>query len=137
MSNLVWLIPVCPLIGFLINGLFGRSFNEKTIGFIGSAAVGTSFIIALGIFFEILGMPPESRSIQTVMYSWILSGDLNIPFGFLVDPLSMIMMLVVSGVGCVIHVYSVGYMHGEIGFRRYFCLPESLRLQHVDIGFRQ
>ena len=50
----------------------------------------------------------------------MLSGDLNVPIGFLVDPLSMVMMMVVSGVGCIIHVYSIGYMHGEFGFRRYF-----------------
>jgi NADH-quinone oxidoreductase subunit L len=121
MTNLVWLIPLFPLIGFLINGLVGKRFSERTIGVIGAAAVGASFVVALLIFVELLGMAPASRSVQKIVYTWMLSGDMKIPIGFLVDPLSIIMMLVVSGVGCVIHVYSIGYMHREFGFRRYFC----------------
>jgi len=120
MIDLVWLIPVFPLIGFLINGLIARSFPEKVIGWIGSLSVGASFVVAVSIFLELLEMDPASRSAQRVVYTWILSGDLNVSFGFLVDPLSMVMMLVVSGVGFIIHVYSIGYMHGEVGFRRYF-----------------
>lgn len=120
MTDLVWLIPVFPLIGFLINGLIGKRFSEQTIGVIGSASVGASFVVALLIFVELLGMAPGTRSVQTVAYTWMLSGELNIPIGFLVDPLSIVMMMVVSGVGCIIHVYSIGYMHGEFGFRRYF-----------------
>ncbi len=121
MTDLVWLIPVFPLIGFLVNGLLGRNFSEKTIGWIAAGAVGASFVVTVLIFLEVLGMPPGSRSIQRIVYTWIASGDLNIPFGFLIDPLSLIMLSVVSGVGCIIHVYSIGYMHGEFGFRRYFC----------------
>lgn len=120
MSDLVWLIPLFPLIGFLINGLFGRSFPEKLVGWIGAGAVGASFVVAALIFLELLGLEPGSRSLQKVVYTWMISGDLNVPVGFLVDPLSMVMLLVVSGVGCIIHVYSIGYMHGEVGFRRYF-----------------
>jgi len=120
MTDLVWLIPVFPLIGFLINGLIAKGFSEKAIGWIGSASVGASFVVALLIFLELLGMAPEARSAQKVVYTWMLSGDLNVPIGFLVDPLSIVMMLIVSGVGCIIHIYSIGYMHGELGFRRYF-----------------
>ena len=120
MIELVWLIPIFPLIGFLINGLFGRRFSEKTIGWIGAGSVGASFVVAVSIFLELLNMAPGTRSIQKIVYSWIWSGDLNVPIGFLVDPLSIVMIMVVSGVGCIIHVYSIGYMHGEIGFRRYF-----------------
>ena len=120
MIDLVWLIPVFPLIGCLINGLMGKEFPEKAIGWIGSLAVGASFVVAVSILLELLGMDPGSRSVQKIVYTWILSGDLKVPIGFLVDPLSMVMMLVVSGVGFVIHVYSIGYMHGEIGFRRFF-----------------
>jgi len=120
MTDLVWLIPVFPLIGFLINGLFTRDLPEKAIGWIGSISVGASFVVAVSIFLELLGMEPGSRSVQKVVYTWILSGDLSVPIGFLIDPLSMLMMMVVSGVGCIIHVYSIGYMHGEVGFRRYF-----------------
>ena len=120
MIELVWLIPIFPLIGFLINGLFGRRFSEKTIGWIGAGSVGASFVVAVSIFLELLNMAPGTRSIQKIVYSWIWSGDLNVPIGFLVDPLSIVMIMVVSGVGCIIHIYSIGYMHGEIGFRRYF-----------------
>jgi NADH-quinone oxidoreductase subunit L len=120
MIELVWLIPVFPFIGFLINGLFGRNFSEKVIGWIGALSVGASFVVTVGIFLELLGMPPEARSAQKVVYTWILSGDLNVPIAFLVDPLSIIMLLVVTGVGCLIHIYSIGYMHGELGFRRFF-----------------
>ncbi len=120
MIELVWLIPVFPLIGFLINGLLARKFPERAIGWIGALSVGASFVVALLIFFEVIGLDPGSRSVQKVVYTWILSGDLNVPIGFLVDPLSLIMMMVVSGVGFIIHVYSIGYMHGEWGFRRYF-----------------
>jgi NADH-quinone oxidoreductase subunit L len=120
MIDLVWLIPLFPLIGFLFNGLLGKGLPEKVIGWIGSLAVGASFVVAVMIFVELLGMDPGSRSVQTVMYTWVLAGSLSVPIGFLVDPLSMVMLLVVSGVGCIIHIYSIGYMHGEFGFRRYF-----------------
>ena len=116
----MWLIPIFPLIGFLINGLFGKRFPEKAIGWIGALSVGASFLVALSIFMQLLGMDPASRSVQKIVYTWILSGDLNVPIGFLVDPLSMVMLLVVTGVGFIIHVYSIGYMHGELGFRRFF-----------------
>ena len=104
MIDLVWLIPVFPFIGFLINGLLGRKFPEKVIGWIGALSVGASFVVALGIFLELLGMPPAARSVQKIVFTWIVSGDLNVPIGFLVDPLSMVMLLVVSGVGCLIHI---------------------------------
>ena len=120
MIDLVWLIPVFPLIGFLINGLFGKRFPEKAIGWIGALSVGASFVVALSIFMQLLAMDPGSRSVQKIIYTWILSGELNVPIGFLVDPLSMVMLLVVTGVGFIIHVYSIGYMHGEVGFRRFF-----------------
>ncbi len=120
MIDLVWLIPLFPLIGFFFNGLLGKGLPEKVIGWIGSLLVGASFVVAVMIFLELLGMDPGSRSVQTVVYTWVLAGKLNAPIGFLVDPLSTVMLLVVSGVGFIIHVYSIGYMHGEIGFRRYF-----------------
>jgi NADH-quinone oxidoreductase subunit L len=121
MIELVWLIPFFPLVGFLINGLLGMDFREKVIGWIGSLSVGASFVVAVLIFLELLGMDPGDRSVQTVVYTWMVSGEFQVPIGFLVDPLSMVMMLVVTGVGFIIHVYSIGYMHGETGFRRYFC----------------
>ncbi len=124
MIDLVWLIPIFPLIGFLINGLFGKRFPEKAIGWIGALSVAASFVVALSIFVQLLGMDPGSRSVQKIIYTWILSGDLNVPIGFLVDPLSMVMLLVVTGVGFIIHVYSIGYMHGELGISPVLRLSE-------------
>ncbi len=120
MIDLVWLIPALPLIGFVVNGLLTRRLPEQVIGWIGSAAVGAAFVLAVLIFVDLIGMDPGSRSHETIVYTWMISGDFKVPIGFLVDPLSMIMLLVVTGVGFIIHVYSIGYMHGEVGFRRYF-----------------
>jgi NADH-quinone oxidoreductase subunit L len=119
MTNWVGLIPLFPLVGFLINGLIGKRFSERTIGVIGSLSVGASFVVALLIFLELIGAAPGAR-FEKEVYTWMLSGDLKVPIAFLVDPLSIVMMMVVSGVGCIIHIYSIGYMHGEYGFRRYF-----------------
>lgn len=120
MIDLVWLIPLFPLIGFLINGTMGKEFPEKLVGWIGSLSVGASFVVACLIFRELIGMDPGSRSVEVTVYTWVLSGDFQAPIAFLVDPLSMVMLGVVTGVGFIIHVYSIGYMHGEVGFRRYF-----------------
>ena len=120
MIDLVWLIPLFPLIGFLVNGLVTRNFPEKVIGWIGALAVGASFAVAVLVFFELLGMAPDARSVEKVVYTWIASGTFKVQIAFLIDPLSAVMLLVVTGVGFIIHVYSIGYMHGEYGFRRYF-----------------
>ncbi len=118
MIDLVWLVPLCPLVGFLINGLIAQDFPERLIGWIGSLSVGASFVITLLIFREFLATDWTPQTV--VAYTWIVSGDLQVPVAFLVDQLSLVMLLVVSGVGFIIHVYSIGYMHGEVGFRRYF-----------------
>ncbi len=132
MTDLVWLIPLFPLLGFLINGLIGKRFSEQAIGWIGSLSVGASFVVALLIFIELIGTAPASRSFQKIVYTWMLSGDLNVPIGFLVDPLSMVMMMVVSGVGLHHpHLFHRVYAR-RIRFPPLFRLPESLRLQHAD-----
>jgi len=121
MFDLVWLIPLFPLIGFFLNAVFGREWPEKVNGWVGSLSVGASFVVACLILKELLAVDPASRSVEKVVYTWMVSGNLNVPVGFLMDPLGMVMMMVVSGVGFIIHVYSIGYMHGEVGYRRYFC----------------
>jgi NADH-quinone oxidoreductase subunit L len=120
MIDYVWIIPLCPLIGFFIHGLLGRYMRTGLTGVIGSGAIGLSFVVAFLIFLDLLDLPPAQRSVSVNVFTWMLSGSLNVPIGFLVDPLSVVMMMVVSGVGCIIHVYSIGYMHGEHGFKRYF-----------------
>ena len=121
MVNYIYLTILFPFAGFLINGIFGnRIKNEKVIGIIGSSAVGLSFLVSLISFFQLLGLPADERSIVVNLFSWLNVGSLHISFGYLVDPLSIVMSLIVTGVGFLIHVYSIGYMHGDKGFWRFF-----------------
>ena len=118
MINLVWLVPVFPLIGFLINGV-GRNFWSKTlVSWIGSVAILASFVLSLGIFLELNAS--DVKSFTVPLFDWIQVGALRIPFSFLVDPLSSIMLLIVTGIGFLIHVYSAGYMHNDGGFAKFF-----------------
>lgn len=118
MINLVWLVPVFPLIGFLINGL-GRNLWSKTlVSWIGSVAILASFALSLGIFLELNGS--DVKSFTVPLFDWIQVGALRIPFSFLVDPLSSIMLLIVTGIGFLIHLYSAGYMHNDGGFAKFF-----------------
>jgi len=116
----VWLVPVFPIIGVLINGLLGHKLSKGLVGVIACAMVGLSFLTSIFIFWDLLQLPTESRSFEKIIYTWIPCGDLKAAIGFLVDPLSIIMMLTVSGVSFLIHIYSVGYMHEDEGFKRYF-----------------
>ena len=120
MLDYVGLIPLFPAIGFAINLFFGRRMPKATVGFIACAAIGLSFLVSLLVFIDLLKLAPASRSVEKVLYSWILSGDFQANVGFLVDPLSIIMMMVVSGVSFIIHIYSHGYMHDDRDFPRYF-----------------
>lgn len=121
MVNLIYLTVLFPLLGFLINGLFGRKIkNEKIIGIIGSSAVGLSFLITVLALIETLGLPANQRSNTIELFTWISVAGLKINAAYLVDQLSLTMALIVTGVGFLIHVYSIGYMHGDKGFWRFF-----------------
>lgn len=109
-----------PLLGAAICGLFGRRMPHAIVALIGCSSVFLSFLVTLLSFVELLGLPAERRLIQTHLFTWIESGDFVSNVSFLFDPLSAVMMLVVTGVGFLIHVYSVEYMRGETGFYRYF-----------------
>ena len=118
LTNLVWLVPVFPLIGFIINGLGRNVLPKGLVGFIGSAVVLLSFALSLGIFFELNGSASKSAIIY--LFDWIQAGGLYAPFSFQVDPLSSIMLLIVTGIGFLIHVYSIGYMHHDSGYAKFF-----------------
>ncbi len=120
MIQYIWLVPVFPLIGFLINGLLGKKISKQTVSIVGPGAVGLSFAWVLGCFWEYLNLPAKAKPVEVVVYNWITSGNFNAQAAFLVDPLSLVMLLVVSGVGFLIHIYSVGYMHDDPGYARYF-----------------
>jgi len=118
--NYLWLIPFFPLLGSIINGLLGKKVlkNEKLIGTIGTGAIGLSFVVSCNYFFQLLGDTEKVH--EQIVASWMAVGNLQIDWGFLLDPLSALMIMVVTGVGSLIHLYSIGYMHGEEGFYRYF-----------------
>lgn len=121
MINYIFLTVLFPLIGFLFNGIFGSKIkNEKVIGIIGSSTVGLAFLFSILAFIETLGLPVENRSNTVELFSWLAVAGLNIKFAYLVDPLSLTMALVVTGVGFLIHIYSIGYMHGDKGYWRFF-----------------
>lgn len=110
------LIPLFPLIGFLVNGLLGKFLPHGSAGWIGSGVVLASFICVVGIFRSI-GI---HDAVYIRLFDWIAVSGIDISFGFQIDPLTLIMMLVVTGVGFLIHLYSIGYMHDDEGFNRFF-----------------
>jgi len=119
----VWLIPAFPLAAFLVNGLFGRRWLGHLTGLIGSAAIGASAIVAIGVFFEVLAGHSRTvvpLTIAGIRYHWIAVGDFSVDVSALVDPLSAVMMLVVTVVSFLIFVYSNGYMAHDHGFYRFF-----------------
>ena len=119
MIKLVALIPLFPLLGFLINGFFGKKISKNLSGIIASAAVFGSFAISVFIFID-LEEHKEVTSHIVPLFSWINSETLKIPFEFLVDPLSSWFLLIITGIGFLIHIYSMGYMHDDEGFSRFF-----------------
>ncbi len=117
MIELAWLIPVFPVIGVLVNGLFGKHVGERA-GPIASLMAGLSLLIVAGIAFEMIFGAGGKHTVP--LWTWVEAGDLRVSMSFLIDPLSTIMLLVVAGVGFLVHVYSVGYMHGDPGYPRFF-----------------
>ncbi|MDQ7947489.1 MAG: NADH-quinone oxidoreductase subunit L [Pedobacter sp.] len=117
-NSLLWLIPVLPLLGFVINGLGRNTFGKSLIGFIGSGVIFASFVLSVVLFFE-LGNGTE-KQVHVALFDWISVGNLHIPLSFLYDPLSSIMLLIITGIGFLIHLYSIGYMHDDAGFGKFF-----------------
>src|SRR5512146_1745766 len=129
----IWLIPLLPGIGALINGVVGiRAFSRKMSGLVACTTMTLSLAIALVAFWQLLGLPAESRAYDVVVAQWIPTiplatvhgiGGLNVPWGFRLDPLAGMMILVVTGIGTLIHIYSTAYMADEPrgGVARFFC----------------
>src|SRR5688572_29115463 len=132
MLEYIWLIPVLPAIGALINGLFGKRFPKTIVHTIACGTVFLSLLLSVVCIAELTQL--ETKVFEKNIFSWVPGGsvpktlgpeagapaELNIPFGFLLDPLSAVMIMVVTGVGFLIHVYSVGYMAHEKGYYRFF-----------------
>jgi len=122
MADLLWLVPALPLAGVALNGFFGRRLGKRAVAWIGPGVVGLAFGVSVAAFAALTRLPPDARALHQTLYTWIAAGDFRAPVALLVDPLSVTLMLVVTGVGFLIHLYSVGYMHDEDrrGFARYF-----------------
>ena len=116
------LIPLLPFLGFLPNASFGRRISKAMGGAVGCAAMAGSFAVSLAAVWRLLALEPEARVITQQFFGWITSGDFSIPFALRLDPLASVMILIVSGIGLLIHVYSTAYMREERDseFARYF-----------------
>ena len=115
-----WILILFPLVGAAINGIVGRRFPHPVIAWLSCSMVALSFLVALLSFFNFIRLPEDQRIIPYHLYTWIQSGNFVSEVSFLLDPLSMVMILVVTGVGFLIHIYSLGYMAGQSGYYRYF-----------------
>jgi NADH-quinone oxidoreductase subunit L len=118
----LWLIPFMPLLGAVINGFFGRALQNRygkgPVNIVGCASVLVSFVISAYTFFMLLGTEP--RLLGNTLWTWFHIADLHVDFAFMVDPLTAVMLMVVTGVSFLIHVYSTGYMEHDDGHYRYF-----------------
>src|SRR5262245_64832625 len=128
--DLIWLIPLFPAAGFVINGLVGKRMSKTVVGVIACGLVFISFIFSAGAVYQLLQLDSAHRSHTVRVYEWFNAGpahtsegplaNFRVDWGFLLDPLSSIMILVVTGIGFLIHIYSTGYMHDEDGYYRFF-----------------
>ncbi len=116
------LIPLLPFLGFLLNAGLGKRVSKAAAGAVACGAVLGSFLVSLVAVWRLVGLEPESRAISSQLFTWITSGDFTAAFTLRLDPLSSVMILVITGIGWLIHVYSTAYMHEESDseYARYF-----------------
>ena len=120
MVHLAYLMLLLPLAGFLFLLTFGRRIGDPVAGWIGTAAVGGSFVVACFVLAGLLGLPDNGRVVVDNYFTWFSSGGLTVPVGTLVDPLSMTMCMFVTFVSAFIHLYSIGYMKGDRDYSKFF-----------------
>lgn len=120
MFESVWLLFAFPTLGALAILFAGRWMSRKVVGWLASGAVLGSFLVAVTLYFSLVALPAEARSITIVWWDWMTIGTFYVPAAVLIDPLSAVMALVVTGVGFLIHVYSIGYMDHEPRYQRFF-----------------
>ncbi|GAB4172824.1 MAG: NADH-quinone oxidoreductase subunit L [Calditrichia bacterium] len=116
MESYIWYIPLLPLFGAVFLGIFGFRLPKWLVTLVGNGTVGTSFVLSVFAFSEVLG----GNTFNGNLFDWIVAGQFKATFGVLVDQLSVIMMLVVTGVGFLIHIYSIGYMAHDEGYPKFF-----------------
>jgi len=120
MLNLLWLIPLSPLVGALLNMAAGRKLGDPRSGWLATSATLISFLATVMVYFELLGRQAEKRSHIATLFSWLPVGSLQVDFALLADPLSITMSLFVTGISTLIHLYAIGYMHGDAKFSKFF-----------------
>ena len=120
MIKLVALVPLFPLLGFIITGLFSKSLSKTMAGIIASGAVFLSFAVSVVLFFQLQGVDVESASHTVKLFDWISAGKFSADLSLLIDPLSSVFLLIITGVGYLIHVYSTGYMKDDEGHNKFF-----------------
>jgi NADH-quinone oxidoreductase subunit L len=118
----VWMaiLILSPFVGFLLNGFRYKSKNYLLSGSLATAAIAISFIAAVNLVLEVAGLPADQRTLIVKYFDWINVGTLNVPVGFLMDPISSVMILIITGVGTLIHLFSVGYMSHDERPTKYF-----------------
>ncbi|MFN3772090.1 NADH-quinone oxidoreductase subunit L [Cloacibacterium normanense] len=117
MENLVYAIVLLPLIGFVINGLFGKRLPKALVGGLATLVVFAAFLISVSIF---IGFPADGTPVIVKAFEWFTIGGIQVNFGFQIDQLSLMMMMIVTGIGSLIHLYSIGYMNHDKGFYKFF-----------------
>ena len=117
---LIAILLLSPLVGFLVNGLRFRSSNYLAAGTIGTAAVFISFVASILLFLQLLDASPENRRLSVTFFEWMAVDKFKVNAGFLVDQISGIMILIITGIGSLIHLFSIGYMHHDKGVTKYF-----------------
>jgi NADH-quinone oxidoreductase subunit L len=120
MLDVVWLIPALPLAGFLILLVAGKRLGEPAAGWVATLMCAGSFVASVVVYIGLLDEPEEGRQFTQTLFAWVPAGGLRVDVGFLADPLSITMALFITGVSALIHMYAIGYMHGDEGFPRFF-----------------
>ena len=120
MHDSIWLVPALPLAGFLFNLAFGSRLPKSVVGAVACGTVAAAFAVSVTLFLRLMALPPAERALTDVVWNWMTAGNLTVDVSFYLDPLSSLMSLVITGVGFLIHVYSMGYMGHDEGYRRYF-----------------
>ena len=120
MAELIWLIPALPLVGFVVLLLFGRRLGDPKAGYFASLVVFAAFAASVAAYFDLLSRPEAERSEVVRLFSWMPVGDLEVDMAFLADPLSIAMCLFVTGIAGLIHLFAIGYMHGDPKFPKFF-----------------
>jgi NADH-quinone oxidoreductase subunit L len=118
--DLAWVIPALPALGAVVLLLFGKRIGEPRAGWIATGLMALAFVGSVAMFLALRSLPEESRSYVSDGFTWIEAGGFRVDFRFLADPLSSTMILFVTGVGSLIHLYAIGYMHGDPRFSRFF-----------------